>query len=118
MSPKPIFFASRSTSILPLFAASFLSILTMSANVSIKYAVISVIPEMVETSTSLLRSSQIAKIASSLNVFMYSSMSSFDISTNLFILKWSTPISSERTDFSRHSARFEPIPITSPVAFI
>ena len=118
MSPKPIFFASRSTSILPLFAASFLSILTMSANVSIKYAVISVIPEMVETSTSLLRSSQTAKIASSLNVFMYSSMSSFDISTNLFILKWSTPISNERTDLRRHSARFEPIPITSPVAFI
>ena len=90
----------------------------MSANTSMKYGVILVISEMIETSTSLLRSSQIAKIASSLNVFMYSSMSSFDISTNLFILKWETPISSERTDFSRHSARFEPMPITSPVAFI
>ena len=90
----------------------------MSANVSTKYGVIIVILAIVETSISLLRSSQTAKIASSLNVFMYSSMSSFDISTNLFILKWSTPISSERTDLRRHSARFEPIPITSPVAFI
>ena len=38
--------------------------------------------------------------------------------SNFVSLKWHTPISNERTDFKRHSSIEEPIPITSPVAFI
>ena len=38
--------------------------------------------------------------------------------SNFAMCRWHTPISSERTAFSRHSSRLLPMAMTSPVAFI
>ena len=40
------------------------------------------------------------------------------MAVNLGRLRWCAPFSSERTDFSMHSSRLAPMPMTSPVAFI
>ena len=59
-----------------------------------------------------------AKMLSSLLSAMYATSSSRVILSNFAMWKWHTPVSKERTDFKKHSSRVEPMPITSPVAFI
>ena len=68
--------------------------------------------------TPLRSSSMTAKMLSSRNTLIYSISSSSLMWSNFGLCRWYTPVSRLRTDLRKHSSRFEPIPMTSPVAFI
>ena len=118
LSLKPISLASASTEASPRWTCSFSSILTI-FRIDSKKSFVIMVSSCKRSMLSPRRSnSATAKIPSSLNSLRYCSSCSVLKESNFASRRWKTPVSSDRTLFSMHSSRLEPMPMTSPVAFI
>jgi len=117
-SQKPMRFALRRMAGSSLPAAISRSAATMFWNFSKNSMSMPVALQMTPRSTPSRSIFAIAKIRSSVPPLMYSRSSSDFQSSNFFMCRWYTPISSERMALSKLSSNVLPTLMTSPVAFI